>query len=303
MNVKGLSGDLFGVNNPILITIDGLFPSTDYVTIYVYSTSGDQLTAPVELYLSPKKRNIKDYDISELIRSVFDRPQHPDNVVNGNPIETNYIKVKIDVIEFDEVGNQLPNIYSEQKTFIRGGEVSQRTNVTFNIGQVLSDTVKLPLWGGLPIAKYYIDNNKRIAIDTIVSSGDIQKEPIIGCDPFYVRFLNIKGGYSFWMFPVWEQQKKAKGKGYVLRNRPTDSFSLGHTADIIVKAESRLRREQYAIAESLIDSPEIHVYNRFGMVWAKIEIEDSVFVINTYEDMADLNVSFSIQLNNDRSLI
>lgn len=306
MTVTGISGNLYYINNPILIDIKDLAPQTEYLEIWLtnQTLAGSITTIPVRLYPNVNKEII-DYDLAELVKANFPRPKHPTGTIGNNTsIGTNYTRFNILIYQYGASGNQIENdSYSQSRTFLRGGEDSQRVNVSGNVGDVLADTDKLLLWGGLPISKYFINSNREIAVTTNISGSEIQQMKVIGYDPFYIRFLNKKGGYSYWLFPVWEKSKKTKSEGFVKRSRANDSFSLGYTTDHTIKAESRIRKEHYRLAESLVSSQEIHVYNRYGMQWAKIAIKDTTFVENTYEDIAELNVEFELNFNHNERLI
>ena len=304
MTVTGLEGDLYYINNPILINITDLNVDINYIQLGL-----SNINDPLNTILSNKlriypnvNREIIGFDLSEVIKANFTRPKHPEIILGDAPIATNYIlfKIKMIGISFND-GTELP--YSSNKTFLRGGEDTQENNVTNIIGDDLKITDKHLSWGGLPFNKYFINSDKKIELAGLIPNDEIQQMNPIGCDPFYVRFLNNKGGYSFWYFPVWEKDKKTKSAGYVDRHRPLDSFSLGFEATHTVKAESKIRREHFAIAESLVSSPEIYVYNRYGNTWAKIDITKSSFSSNTYEDVTDFNANFDIKLSNDGRII
>ena len=114
----------------------------------------------------------------------------------------------------------------------------------------------------------------------------------------------INSRQNQWPFEKEEdQEKKTKSSGYVDRIRPRDGFSLGYEATHTVKAESKIRREYFDVAEALIDSSEVHVYNKYGVTWAKIEVKDGSFNRNTYEDVTDFNVQFNIKLSKDGRVI
>lgn len=305
MTVTGIAGDLYYINNPILITIRNLAPNTVYLNLWVANLDSGAVVGSKALRIYPNTNNeVIDLDLSEVLKANFTRPIHPTSTLNnGLPIQTNYIRFNILIQEIVTGGVALPNSFSQNKTFLRGGRDSQEINISGNVGEDLKVTPKHLSWGGLPFLKYYIDSNKRIAITNAISGSDVKQMRLIGCDPFYIRFLNSKGGYSFWLFPVWEQIKKTKSEGYVKRKRSNNSFSLGYSPEDTVKAESRIKREDYGIAESLIESQEIYVYNKFGAMWSRIELKDSQFVKNTYEDIAELNVEFNLNFNNDPRLI
>lgn len=305
MTITGISGDLYYINNPILISIKDLSPNTVYLNLWVANLDTTSTVGSKALRIYPNTNNeVIDLDLSEVLKANFTRPKHPTStLVNGTAIGTNYIRFNILIQEIIEGGIPLLNTFSQNKTFIRGGINNQEINISGNVGDDLKETPKHLSWGGLPFLKYYIDNNRRIAVTNAISGSDIKQMKLIGCNPFYIRFLNTKGGYSYWLFPVWEHQKKTKNEGFVKRPRSNDSFSLGYESEDKIKAESRIKKEDYGLADALMESQEIYVYNKFGSMWSRIELTSGSFVKNTYEDIADLNAEFNLNFNNDPRLI
>lgn len=305
ITVTGLESDLYYINNPILINILGIDTRTIYLDLTVSNlndANNIKVSNPLRIY--PNIHNqIVDFDISEVIKANFPRPKHPTTSLgNGTPIGTNYVRFAVNIQQrLDNGHDGLP--YSSTKTFLRGGKDTQAINVTANMNQSLSINNTTLIWGGLPVNRYYIDNNKQIAISNIIPTNEVVQMKSIGCDPFYVRFLNNLGGYSYWYFPIWEKEKKTKSAGYVNRVRISNGFSLGFEATHTLKAESKIKRDYFDLAEALISSPEIHAYNKYGNTWAKIELKDGSFSRNTYEDVSDFNVQFNVKLTNDERLI
>jgi len=305
MIVTGLESDLYYIDNPILINITDLDVNVNYLTIDLFNINDPlNVIAINELRIYPDTNLlIKDFDFSEVIKANFARPHHPTTILpNDSVIGTNYVRFNININQIRNNGTRGVQ-YTANKTFLRGGKDTQELNVTASVGDVLKESAKILVWDGLPVSKYYINADKKIAFTNVIPEAEIQQMKTIGCDPFYVRFLNSQGGYSVWYFPVWDQDKKTKSVGFIERQRPLDSFSLGFESTHIVKAESKLRREHFETAEALIDSKEVHVYNRYGNTWAKIELKDGNFNRNTYEDVTDFNVSFNANLSKDGRLI
>jgi len=305
MIVTGIESDLYYINNPILINIKALDSRVNYLDMSISNINdSNNIIVSNSLRIYPNtNKEIIDFNLSEVIKANFPRPKHPiTTLANGTAINTNYVRFLINIQQRLTTGGD-GVLYSAYKTFLRGGKDEQSLNVTASVGDTLKEGDNILIWGGLPVSRYYIDGNKKIAISNIILATEIKQMKPIGCEPFYVRFLNSKGGYSFWYFPVWEKEKKTKSVGYVDRSRPRDGFSLGFESTHTVKAESKIRRENFELAEALISSPEVHVYNKYGNTWSRIELKDGSFSRNTYEDVTDFNVNFNVKLTNDERLI
>lgn len=123
------------------------------------------------------------------------------------------------------------------------------------------------------------------------------------CNPFYVRFLNTKGGYSFWMFNAWEYSTTSKELGVVSTTTSINNKSLGFSEENTVTVDTRVKREYYDLIRALIVSPVIQVYNQFDMEWLKIELKGTTFDSNNYEDLQEFTCDFDLMLNTNPGTI
>src|SRR5690606_29821850 len=144
------------------------------------------------------------FDLSEIVKGLLPEPNHPNNILSGSEITTNSVTLTI----------SLPS-YNQTKTFYRGGILSNSSNVQVPANAVLSESEKIPVWTGYPSAKYYLNNAGRIIYANIFSVSEIENRKVINCDSLFFRFLNSKGGYSFWLFEQWDVKDKYK-KGEII---------------------------------------------------------------------------------------
>lgn len=131
-----------------------------------------------------------------------------------------------------------------------------------------ADYVKLSISGGvLPNRAWNI-----IFVDTEVP-----------CNPFYVRWINRKGGWDTYMF---EQHKKYtqevdRGDRYVLANArdPYASETRGELApevkNIVQAGAEQLDENDFNLLEGIALSPLVQVYNYQIKAWQRVLVDDS----------------------------
>lgn len=299
MIVTGLNSNRFLIGNPIPITLSleggALFNVASYIEMTITKTAthvGDvTYTLPViRLHPSPSGLTI---DLSPYIKGLMPKPYIPTTSYT-NPVP-NYQRFNI---TFNETQTGTSNVFLS-KTFIRGFKrYKSNSAITLNIGEELNPVDKIPQWGSYPIARFWIDTESQIQSTSVVDAQYVRQMKVpTACNPFYVRFLNSKGGYSFWMFNSWEWNGKSKDLGVIEKTINIDNNSLGFIEENMVNADTRVKREFYPLMRDLLVSPVIQVHNQFEMDWLKIEIKPETFKENNYEDMTEVTLTFDLMLN------
>ena len=155
-----------------------------------------------------------------------------------------------------------------------------------------ADYVKLRLSGGvLPNRAWNI-----IFVDTGVP-----------CNPFYIRWINRKGGWDTYMF---EQHKKYtqeidRGDRYVLANArdPYASETRGELApevkNIVQAGAEQLDENDFNLLEGIALSPLVQVYNYQIKAWQRVLVDDSDL---TWDTKSPRNtVSYEFQLIDEQT--
>lgn len=129
----------------------------------------------------------------------------------------------------------------------------------------------------------------------------------VPCNPFYVRWINQKGGWDTYMF---EQHKKYtqevdRGDQYVLANSrdPYASQTRGELApefkNIVQAGAEQLDENDFNLLKGIALSPLVQVYNyQFG-VWQRVLVDDTDL---TWDTKAPRNtVSYEFQLIDEQT--
>lgn len=155
-----------------------------------------------------------------------------------------------------------------------------------------ADYIKLRLsGGGFPSEAWNI-----IFVDTEVP-----------CNPFYIRWINRKGGWDTYMF---EQHKKYtqevdRGDQYVLANArdPYASQTKGELApefkNIVQAGAEQLDENDFNLLKGIALSPLVQVYDYQIMTWQRVLVDDTDL---TWDTKAPRNtVSYEFQLVDEQT--
>lgn len=129
----------------------------------------------------------------------------------------------------------------------------------------------------------------------------------VPCNPFYVRWINRKGGWDTYMF---EQHKKYtqevdRGGQYVLANSrdPYASQTRGELApefkNIVQAGAEQLDENDFNLLKGIALSPLVQVYNYQIGVWQRVLVDDTDL---TWDTKAPRNtVSYEFQLIDEQT--
>lgn len=127
------------------------------------------------------------------------------------------------------------------------------------------------------------------------------------CNPFYIRWINQKGGWDTYMF---EQHKKYtqevdRGDQYVLANSrdPYASQTRGELApefkNIVQAGAEQLDENDFNLLKGIALSPLVQRYNRSTMVWQRVLVDDTDL---TWDTKTPRNtVSYEFQLIDEQT--
>lgn len=129
----------------------------------------------------------------------------------------------------------------------------------------------------------------------------------VPCNPFYIRWINRKGGWETYMF---EQHKKYtqevdRGDQYVLANSrdPYATQTRGELApevkNIVQAGAEQLDENDFNLLKGIALSPLVQVYNYQIMTWQRVLVDDTDL---TWDTKAPRNtVSYEFQLVDEQT--
>lgn len=287
MNLTGLNSNRYLAHNRIPITITGDYNRDSEIVMSITRNSDSYNLPEIRLFPSPSGLVL---DLSPYIKGLLPIPYVPGNSYSDPIPNTESFNITFSDSQDSEV--------FLNKTFIRGGRrTSSMDAQTVSTNTRLAPVDILPYWDGYPNGDFKIDSSSRIRYNLLVDNFKQMRNPK-SCDPFYIRFLNSLGGYSFWMFNSYESDSDSNGLGTItgLKNR-----SLGFTNTTSINADTRVKREFYPLMLDLMVSPVVERYK--DGEWNQIFIKPGTFNSNNYEDLAEVTCEFETNLNYNPGVI
>lgn len=129
----------------------------------------------------------------------------------------------------------------------------------------------------------------------------------VPCNPFYIRWINRKGGWDTYMFEQHKKytQKVDRGDQYVLANArdPYTSETRGELApefkNIVQAGAEQLDENDFNLLEGVALSPLVQVYNYQIRAWQRVLVDDTDL---TWDTKAPRNtVSYEFQLIDEQT--
>ena len=305
MIISGLSLNRYLVNNPIWVDISDA-PETIYLTF----SAIDQNTTPlISPYVIKTFNGSASFDLSEIIKAMMNEPSHPVGLLSGDILHSNSSTM---TLRFQAV--EVPDEVLITKTFIRGGDATMGSNLTLLANAVLKESPKIPVWEGFQSSKYYLNANNQIVYTNILENSEIERMSVVNCNPLFLRFLNTRGGYSFWLFEEWEVSEKSK-KTETIRRRG-NPLDLGMEMEYSLETTTRVNREYNATLSALLKSPEIYVHKIENLLnkrlsseigrftdWTRIYNAGNSISWNSFEEMNEYTFKFDLLFNEKPTLI
>lgn len=189
------------------------------------------------------------------------------------------------------------NVMYTGNTFFEKAEISPRINIPFvlEFDEELADG-----------ADYVIVRNRNLPLNS--DKWHIRYvDAEVPCNPFYIRWINQKGGWDTYMF---EQHKKYtqevdRGDQYVLANSrdPYASQTRGELApefkNIVQAGAEQLDENDFNLLKGIALSPLVQVYNYQIGVWQRVLVNDTDL---TWDTKTPRNtVSYEFQLIDEQT--
>lgn len=189
------------------------------------------------------------------------------------------------------------NVMYTGNTYFETMEISPRVDIPF----VLEFDEEL-----IDGADYVIVGNRNLPLNS--DKWHIRYvDTEVPCNPFYIRWINQKGGWDTYMF---EQHKKYtqevdRGDRYVLANSraPYASQTRGELApefkNIVQAGAEQLDENDFNLLKGIALSPLVQVYNYQIGVWQRVLVDDTDL---TWDTKAPRNtVSYEFQLIDEQT--
>jgi hypothetical protein len=127
---------------------------------------------------------------------------------------------------------------------------------------------------------------------TLVEIIDIDYRRIKGNNNIYLKFLNQKGGYSYWLFESYGEKETNTPLGYLV-NTSNNLLDLGNESKSDLQIYSKIPKEYRNFPKDLIVSSDIYAYQ--NSAWKKIFLKSNNIEFDNIKKVYTVN--FNIDLN------
>lgn len=277
-----LNGNGYLINNEIWFNINADTEAV-YFKIVLTNLSNAKITTQ---FVSYAINNNVFVNIQSAVKGLFDSP---------NGTTNNSTKIQVSITAND--GTNITFI----KDFVRGGNRVNETNQTISSNQLLRLVEKLPVWSGFPVYDYFLTSSYVIHEQGLVDLDPalIDYKRIKGCNNIYLKFLNQKGGYSYWLFESWTEKEQNNPLGYLI-DGSNNMLDLGSESKSDLQVYSKIPKEYKQYAFDLIDSLDVYAYQ--NGTWKKLFMKsnniekDNIKKVYTVTLNIDLNYRFNPSL-------
>lgn len=245
-----LNANGYLINNEIWFTLEGSLPVM-YFRIVLKNLSNAKQSTPFIAYTD--ENNKVRVNIQAIVKSLFDVP---------NAINNHCAKIQISITTNEGTNLTLVN------DFIRGGKRTNDTNQTLSSNNTLRLSEKLPVWAGFPVFDYFLSSDYLIQQQYIADVTGIDYRRTKGCNNIYIKFLNQKGGYSYWLFESYSEKEQNTNLGCIVNSKDNTLLDLGNESKSDLQIYSKIPKEYRDYAKDIIVSSDMYAYQ--GGTWKRI---------------------------------
>jgi len=274
-----LNNNGYFINNEIWFEITADLPVT-YFRLILMNLSNAKISTQFISYTDPNNKVF--VNIQSIVKSLFDVP---------NGITNNSTKIQISITT--NTGENL----TFTKDFVRGGKRVNDTNQTISPNQTLRLSSNLPVWSGFPISDYFLSSSYLIEEQLLADVSNIDYRRIKGCNNIYLKFLNQKGGYSFWLFESYSEKEQNTNLGYLVNSKTNNLLDLGNESKSDLQIYSKIPKEYRDYAKDIIVSPDIYAYQNGD--WKKIFSKSNSVEFDNIKKVyvTNLNIDLNYRFN------
>lgn len=277
-----LTANGYFINNQIWMGITEDEP-VEYFRVYVQNLNNNKISTNFISYVDVN--NNARVNFQSVVKSLFDTPNGTDN---------NAATFKIYITS--DIGTST----NFNKTFIRGGIRTNDVNQNISPNQRLRLSEKLPVWLGFPVTETFLNSNYTLSTLDLGSITDIDYRRTKGCNNIYFKFLNQKGGYSYWVFESYTERESATNQGTTI-NGDNALLDLGNISNSELSLYSKIPREYRDYARDFIVSPDIYVYQ--NAAWKKVTTKNNTYEFDNVKKVYVVNFTMELKYRFNPSLL
>lgn len=269
------------INNEIWFNISADAPVI-YFKVFLQNLKTGQTSST---FISYTNNNVVRINIQSVVKSMFELP-------NGTNNNSSTFKITI-----SSNTNERINF---NKSFIRGGIRTHdiNKNTSSNNRLRISDTI--PIWSGLPIAESFLNSDYSISEIPLAEITEVDYRRGKGCNNVYFKFLNQKGGYSFWLFESYSEKETVRNIGNLIGG-DGQLIDLGSDSDSDLQVYSKIPKEYKQYAKDFIVSPDVYVWQ--DAIWKKVTTKNNSIEVDNIKKVYTVNFNLNLNYRYNPSLL
>lgn len=274
-----LNNNGYFINNEIWFEITADLPVT-YFRLVLMNLSNAKISTQFISYTDPDNKVF--VNIQSIVKSLFDVP-------NGSTNNATKIQISITTNE----GTNL----TFTKDLVRGGKRVNDTNQTISPNQTLRLSTNIPVWSGFPISDYFLSSSYLIEEQLLADVSNIDYRRVKGCNNIYLKFLNQKGGYSYWLFESYSEKEQNTNLGYLVNSKTNNLLDLGNESKSDLQIYSKIPKEYRDYAKDIIVSSDVYAYQNGA--WKKIFMKGNSVEFDNIKKVyvTNLNIDLNYRFN------
>lgn len=310
--IEGLSSNNYYINNPIMIGLKSTALGGYFIVRFTDNTTGIT-TSNFIAQQDPTGRAV--LDISGVIKSIFSYPKC-ESMYDIAPVPHNGCD-NVTIRAYHSSYTSTAAVLT--KNFLRGGNRTQNTNQAAGATGIFLQTGNVvPVWSGYPVDATYFNTDGKLYHYSLnnIPSTIIDNRRVKGCSSVYMRFLNQRGGYSYWLFETGEETETNTPLGGFIKfgylNRPsalpsgnvpkTGVVDLGNEVDTKFAAIGKVPKQYIDLIRDLIVSPEVYYLNEFND-FVRVILNKNTIVEDANKRAFSVKISFDLYNRFNPSLL
>ena len=269
-----LNGNGYLINNEIWVTIQTDLPVV-WFKIILMNLSNAKISTQFISYADVNNSVL--INLQSITKSLFD-------------VNSNSTKLQISITT-----NEGTNL-TFTKDFVRGGNRTNDINQTISPNQSLRLAQNLPVWSGYPVTDSFLSSGYVVQDIALAEITNIDYRRIKGCNNIYLKFLNQRGGYSYWLFESYSEKETNSNLGYLV-NAQNNLLDLGNESKSDLQIYSKIPKEYRQYAKDLIVSSDVYAYQNAG--WKKIFMKSNSVEFDNIKKVyvTNLNIDLNYRFN------
>jgi len=325
MTITNTPSKFHAAFNPIIFEVTKATGETE-ATLYIMDASNNLIVTQSRSFFGPTTQ----FDISDVINKLFTKTEPV--FVNGIAVDNRlFYPYKVNNVLYVAVNASVDQGISSALTGSVGMILSSFSsykvieNYPFDISVLVDDSIYsltaqsvsritnvLDFLDQTGLTIYLTDNNGEIIRDddnqpiTLADSDVIVDFYVAPDSPFYIRWINKKGGVDYWMFSYNQDITTTLKSSSSYRKFYTDSEAESgsqityakETDGTVLAGAEGLTKEEYTALSLISDSPMIQWYNEEISKWITLTIDQAENVRSTRSNVNSIELLFTLPRRN-----